>query len=132
MPKIIRKDFTVEDFNRIVEEFLYSDTRISLRIEQLNGLKDRLFKAGPSFQKTFHSYFEFEDNTRYDYLTRREEAFIEKLHKYNADMNEGEKQVFALFWKEVAEIIREDCAELEVQYLTNSCNYFIWEINKLT
>jgi len=133
MAKIIREDFSVEDFNRIVEEFLFTDTRISLPIEQLNSLKERLFKAGASFQKTFHSYFEFSDNTRYEYLTRREEAFIQKLHKYNEDLKSGEeREVFNLFWKVIAEMIKADCVELKVQYLTNSCNYFIWEINKLS
>lgn len=132
MTKIIREDFTVEDFNRIVEEFLYSDTRISLPKEQLNAMKERLFKAGPSFQKTFHSYFEFTDNTRYDYLTRREEALIQKLQKYNSDMEGEESRVFNLFWKEMAETIKADCTQLRDQYLKNSCNYFIWEISKLS
>ena len=133
MAKIIREDFSIEDFNHIVEEFLFTDTRVSLPIEQLNALKERLFKASSSFQKTFHAYFEFNDNTRYEYLTRREEAFIQKLQKYNEDLKNGtEREVFILFWKVVSEMIKVDCVELKVQYLTNSCNYFIWEIGKLT
>ena len=86
----------------------------------------------PSFQKMFHSYFEKEDNTRYDALTRRMESFAKKLIQYNEDLKGEERKVFILFWNEVAEMVKRDCMELQVQYLTNSCNYFIWEIGKLT
>lgn len=131
MPKIIREDFSVEDFKQIAENFLYSDARISLPMEKLNAMKERLFKAAPSFQKTFHSYFEYDDNTRYDALCRREESFIKKLEKYNADLQGEEKKVFNLFWNDIAEMVKSDCTELQVQYLTNSCNYFIWKVSQL-
>lgn len=131
MAKIIRENFTAEDFKKIAEEFLFTDTRVSSSVEKLNAMKERLLKAAPSFQKTFHAYFEFADNTRYDRLCSREESFIKKLHQYNEDMKNDERKVFNLFWKHIAEMIEADCMELQVQYLTNSCNYFIWEISKL-
>lgn len=131
MAKIIREDFTPDDFKKIVEEFLFSDARISLPIEKLNALKERLLKAGPSFQKTFHAYFEFSDNTRYDRLCSREESFIKKLQKYNEDMAKDEMEVFNLFWRHIAEIIEADYFEWNDSYLKNSCNYFIHEISKL-
>jgi hypothetical protein len=131
MAKIIRQDFTADDFKRIAEEFLFSDARVALPMEKLNAMKERLLKAGPSFQKTFHSYFEFTDNTRYDALCRKEESFIKKLQKYNEDLKGDEKKVFNLFWKHIAEMIESDHIELKDQYLKNSCNYFIYEINKL-
>lgn len=130
MAKIIRDNFSAEDFRQLVEEFLFTDTRISLPVEKLNAMKDRLLKAGSSFQKTFHAYFEFTDNTRYDRLCSREESFIKKLHKYNEDMKKDERKFFNLFWKHIAELIEADCMELKVQYLTNSCNYFVWEVSK--
>lgn len=131
MPKIIREDFSVEDFKLMAEEFLFSDTRVSLPLEKLNAMKERLFKAAPSFQKTFHSYFEYDDNTRYDALCRREESFIKKLEKYNADLQGDERKVFNLFWNDIAEMVKSDCVELQVQYLTNSCNFFIWKVSQL-
>ena len=131
MPKIIRENFTADDFKIIVEQFLFTDTRISLPIENLNALKERLLKAGLSFQKTFHAYFEFTDNTRYDRLCSREESFIKKLQKYNEDMTKDERSVFNLFWKHIADMIEADCTKANDQYLKNSCNYFIWEIGKL-
>lgn len=132
MANIIREDFTSDDFRKLVEEFLYTDTRISLPVEKLNALKERLLKAGSSFQKTFHAYFEFTDNTRYDRLCSREESFIKKLQKYNEDMMEDEKKVFNLFWKHIAEIIEADYLEWNDSYLKNSCNYFIHQVSKLS
>ena len=131
MTKIIRENFTFEDFKQLVEEFLFTNTKIFLPVEKLNAMKERLLKAGPSFQKTFHAYFEFDDNTRYDRLCSREESFIKKLHKYNEDMKEDERKVFNLFWKCIADIVEADYMEWNDQYLKNSCNYFTWEIGKL-
>ena len=132
MAKIIREDFSSDNFKQLVEQFLFTDTRISLPFEKLSALKERLFKAGPSFQKTFHAYFEFEDNTRYDRLCSREESFIKKLQKYNEDMTDEERKVFNLFWKHIAEIIESDYLEWSDSYLKNSCNYFIHQISKLS
>ena len=131
MPKIIRENFTLDDFKIIVEEFLFTDTRISLPIEKLNAMKERLFKAGPSFQKTFHAYFEFEDNTRYDRLCSREESFIKKLQKYNEDMTDEERKAFNQFWKHIADFIEADYLEWSDNYLKNSCNFFIWKVSQL-
>lgn len=131
MAKIIRENFTVEDFKQMVDEFLFTDTRVSLPVEKLNALKERLLKAGPSFQKTFHAYFEFEDNTRYDRLCSREESFVKKLQKYNADMTEEERKMFNLFWKHIAGKIESDYLEWNDNYLRNSCNFFIWKIDNL-
>lgn len=132
MAKIIRENYTPEDFNRMVNEFLYSDSRVSLPVESLANVKEHLIKAGPSFHKMFHSYFEKEDNSRYDALTRRMESFVKKLIQYNSDLTGEERKVFILFWNDVAEMVNSDCLELQVQYLTNSCNYFIWEMGKLS
>jgi hypothetical protein len=131
MAKIIRRDFSPEYFNEMANEFLFSDTRVSLPEESLTSLKERLVKAGPSFQKVFQSYFEKKDNTRYDDLTRKMESFIKKIIKYNEDLKGEVREVFILFWNEVAETIKMDYLQLQDQYLTNSCNYFIYEISKL-
>ena len=131
MAKIIREDFTPEDFNQIVNEFLFSDSRVALPMESLTSLKEHLVKAAPSFQKVFHAYFESNDNTRYDALTRRMESFIKKILKYNEDLKGEERKIFILFWNEIAEIIHRDYITYQDQYLKNSCNYFIYEINKL-
>ncbi|MCC7302797.1 MAG: hypothetical protein IT233_09155 [Bacteroidia bacterium] len=132
MAKIIREDFTPDDFKQIVEQFLFTDTQISMPLEKLNLMKERLLKAGPSFQKTFHAYFEFTDNTRYDRLCSREESFIKKLLKYNEDMSGEEKTMFNLFWKHIAEMIETDYMQMNDQYLKNSCRYFVWEISKFS
>lgn len=132
MAKIIRNDFTAEDFNKLVQEFLYSDSRVSLPKESLLALQEHLVKAGPSFQKMFAAYFAKQDNTRYDDLTTKMVSFVKKLLKYNADLQGEERKVFLLFWNEIAEIIKADYMQLNDQYLKNSCNYFVWEINKLT
>lgn len=131
MAKIIRNDFTIEKFNKIAQEFLYSDTRVSLPKESLLSLQEHLIKAGPSFQKMFATYFAKQDNTRYDDLTTKMVSFVKKLLKYNADLQGEERKVFILFWNEIAEIIKVDCVFLREQYLTNSCNYFVWEIGKM-
>jgi hypothetical protein len=131
MAKIIRSDFTTDDFNKIVQEFLYSDTRVSLPKESLLSLQEHLIKAGPSFQKMFASYFAKQDNSRYDDLTAKMVSFVKKLLKYNGDLQGEERKVFIMFWNEIADMIKADCVLLQQQYLTNSCNYFIWEIGKL-
>lgn len=131
MVKLIRSDFTQEDFNKIVQEFFYSDSRISLPKESLLTLQEHLVKAGPSFQKMFASYFAKQDNTRYDDLTAKMVSFVKKLMKYNADLQGEERKVFILFWNEIATIIKADYLQLNDQYLKNSCNYFVWEIGKL-
>jgi hypothetical protein len=130
--KIIKQDFSPDDFNRIVNEFLFSDTRISLPQESLVSVRDHLVKAGPSFQKVFQAYFEKSDNTRYDNLTRRMETFAKKLLKYNADLQGEERKTFILFWNELAQIIKSDYLAYQDNYLKNSCEYFIWEIGKLS
>ncbi|MBI2968915.1 MAG: hypothetical protein HYY40_14030 [Bacteroidetes bacterium] len=131
MAKIIRQDFTVEDFNKLVQEFLYTDIRVTLPKESLLSLQEHLVKAGPSFQKIFAAYFSRQDNTRYDDLTAKMVSFVKKLLKYNADLQGEERKVFILFWNEIAEMIKADCVLLQNNYLTNSCNYFVWEIGKL-
>lgn len=132
MAKIIKQDFSPDDFNQIVNEFLFSDTRVSLPQESLSVLKEHLIKAGPSFQKIFQAYFEREDNARYDNLTRRMETFAKKLLKYNTDLQGEERKVFILFWNELAQIIKSDYLTYQDNYLKNSCEYFIWEIGKLS
>ena len=131
MAKIIRQDFTAEDFNIIVQEFLFADTKVDLSKESLLSLQEHLIKAGPSFQKMFASYFAKQDNARYDDLTAKMVSFSKKLIKYNTDLKGEERKVFILFWNEVAEIIKADYLQLNDQYLKNSCNYFVWEISKL-
>jgi len=132
MAKIIREDFTTEVFNQMVNEFLYTDSRVSMPIESLNSVKEHLIKASSSFQKIFQAYFEGTGNTRFDTLTRRMESFIKKLVQYNSDLQGEERNTFILFWKDIAEKIESDYIQLQDQYLKNSCNYFIWEINKLS
>ena len=132
MTKIIRKDFTIEDYKKVVQEFLFSDTRVSLSKESLLNLLEHLLKAGPSFQKVFIPYFEGIDNKRYDNLTSLMVSFSKRLMKYNGDLQGDERKVFILFWKEVGELIKADYLLLQDQYLKNSCNYFIYEINQLS
>lgn len=132
MRKIIKQDFSPDDFNQIVNEFLFSDTRVSLPQESLVSVRDHLVKAGPSFQKIFQAYFERADNARYDNLTRRMETFAKKLLKYNADLQGEERKAFILFWNELAQVIKSDYLTYQDNYLKNSCEYFIWEINKLS
>lgn len=131
MAKIIRQDFSPEDFNKMVHEFLFSDPKVSLSKESLLKLQEHLIKAGPSFQKMFAAYFAKQDNTRYDDLTAKMVSFVKKLLKYNADLQGEERRVFILFWNEIAEIIKADYMQLNDQYLKNSCNYFVWEIGKM-
>lgn len=132
MAKIIREDFTAEDFNQIVNEFLYTDSRVSMPIKSLNSVKEHLIKASLSFQKIFQAYFEGTSNAKFDTLTRRMESFIKKLVQYNSDLKGEERKTFILFWKDISEKIELDYTQLQDQYLKNSCNYFIWEINKLS
>lgn len=132
MAKIIRENFTAEDFQKIIEEFLYTDTRVSLPVEKLRAMKERLLKAAPSFQKTFHAYFEFSDNTRYDRLCSREESLVKKLLKYNSDIMNDERDVFNLFWKQIGEILEADYLEWNDNYLKYTCNYFIHEVSKFS
>lgn len=131
MAEIIRQDFTVEDFNKMVQEFLFSDTRVSLPMQSLTSLKELLIKTSPAFQKMFQSYFAKKDNRRYDDLTSRMVAFIKKIVKYNAELNDEERRVFTLFWLDVAETIESDYLRLHDQYLANCCNYFIYEIRDM-
>lgn len=131
MRKIIKQDFSPDDFNQIVNEFLFSDTRVSLPQESLVSVRDHLVKAGPSFQKIFQAYFERADNARYDNLTRRMESFAKKLLKYNTDLQGEERKTFILFWNELAQTIKSDYLTYQDNYLKNSCEYFIWEIGKL-
>jgi len=131
MAKIIRKNFTESSFKKMVDKFPFSGKRVSLPMEKLNAIVERLYKESASFQKVFHAYFESKDNTRYNNLTGRMELFIKKIHKYNSGLKGEERKIFALFWNEVAEIIKKDCVELQDRYLTNSCNYFIYEIDNL-
>lgn len=132
MAKILRENFTQEEFKQLVEEFLYTDTRVSMPVEKLNSMKERLFKAAPSVQKTFHAYFEFQNNTRYDRLCSREESLVKKLLKYNEDMTREERIIFNLFWNHIAEIIESDYKEWNDNYLRNTCNYFIFEVSKFS
>jgi len=132
MAKIIRQDFSTEDFNKMVHEFLFSDPKVSLSKESLLKLQEHLVKAGPAFKAIFTPYFEKTDNTRYDDLTRKMENFIKKIMKYSAALQGEERKALILFWNETADIITADCMQMQVQYLTNCCNYFIWEINKLS
>lgn len=131
MAKIIRRDFTADDFNKMTQEFLFSDPRISLPKESLHSLQEHLLKAGPTFKAIFAPYFEKTDNTRYDDLTRKMENFIKKILKYSAALQGEERKALILFWNEIADIITADCMQMQVQYLTNCCNYFVWEIGKL-
>lgn len=131
MAKIIRVDYTPADFNLMVNEFLYTDLRVSLPAESLANVKEHLIKAGPSFHRMFQSYFERTDNVRYDNLTRKMESFSKKLIQYNSDLQGEERKAFILFWKDISDKVEADYIELKDQYLKNSCNYFIWEINKL-
>ena len=131
MAKIIRADFAREDYIKMINEFLFSDSRISLPIEKLKAMKDRLLKAGSSFHKTFHAYFEFTDNKRYDRLCSREETLVKRIQRCNADLKGQEKKIFILFWQDIADIIEADYIELNVQYLKNSCRYFTYKIREL-
>jgi len=132
MTRIIRQDFNTNDFNKIMDGFLFGDAGISVPAGAVASLREHLVKWGVPLQKVFQAYFEREDNKRYDNLTERMEGFIDTLIKYSADLKADERKGFVIFWKEVAEIIKTDSLQLQVQYLENSCNYFIHEINKLS
>lgn len=132
MVKIIRKDFSVQDFENSVRHFLYADTKISLPQESLKTVEEHLLKAGPSLAKVFIPYFEKTDNTRYDDLVKKMESFVKKLLKYNADLQGEERKAFLLFWNEVAEAISTDYQTIQDSYLANSCKYFVGEIGKLS
>jgi hypothetical protein len=132
MPRIIRQDFSPADFNKILDEFLFQGAGIAVPAESITSFREYLVKWGVSLQKVFEAYFEREDNARYDNLTDRMKGFIQDISKYNVDLKGEERKAFLLFWNEIAEIIKADYLQLQVQYLANSCNYFIFEINKLS
>jgi len=132
MARIIRQDFNTNDFNKIVDGFLFGDAGISVPAGSVTSLREHLVQWGVPLQKVFQAYFEREDNVRYDNLTDKMEDFIKSLGKYSTDLKGEERKAFILFWNEVAEIIKADYLQLQVQYLANSCNYFIHEINKLS
>ncbi len=131
MAKIIRENFTLDEYMQMVNEFLYADSRVSLPIESLAKVKDRLRKAATSFRKLFTCYFEPIGNHRFDKLVRRMESLAKRLNKFNADLSKRERKVFILFWKDMAALIEADYNRIGDQYLKNTCNYFIWEISKL-
>jgi hypothetical protein len=131
MVKIIKQDFSSDDFNKIVDGFLFHDTKISIPPESVTSLREHLVKWGTPLQKTFQAYFERTDNVRYDNLTERMETLSKKISTYNDGLQGMERKAFILFWKEIADIITNDYTQLQNQYLKNCCRFFIFEIKKL-
>jgi hypothetical protein len=132
MAKIILQDFSPKDFDKLVDEFLFSDGRVTIPAEALPPMREHLVKWGTPFQEMIQAYFERTDNVRYDNLTKRMENFAAKLQNHSVYLRGEEKKSFLLFWNEIADILRMDYMQLQDQYLENSCNYFIHEINKLS
>lgn len=132
MTQIIRQDFGVEDFNRIVDCFLYADIRISLSIGELQTIKEYLCDIGPLFQKTVQSYFSKVGNARYDDLTSNLELLVKKISECGGKLISEERNTFNLFWNEIAEIIKADYIPLRDHYLELSYNYFIFEMGNLS
>jgi hypothetical protein len=128
MVKIIKQDFSPKDFNKIVDEFLFHDAKISIPAESVTSLRGHLVKWGAPLQKTFQAYFERTDNVRYDNLTQEMEILIKKLIIYNDALQGMERKAFVLFWNEIADIITSDYTQLRSQYLKNCCRYFIFEL----
>jgi len=126
MAKIILQDLSPKDFDRLVDEFL------SVHGEALPAMREHLSRWGKPFREMIQAYFERTDNMRYDNLTKRMEFLATNLRSYTAELKGQEKKVFLLFWNKIAEIIKTDYIQLQDQYLKNSCNYFISEINKLS
>jgi|SRR6185437_4933346 len=132
MVKIIKQEFSQGDFNKIVDGFLFHDTKISIPAESVTAMREHLIKWGAPLQKTLQAYFERADNVRYDNLTQRMENLAEKISKYNEGLQGMERKAFVLFWKEIADIITDDYTQLQNQYLKNCCRYFIFEVKKLS
>lgn len=132
MTKIIRQDFSLAQFNRIVEEFIYSDVRITIPYEDLPKLKGYITKMGPKFQKIFQAYFARQDNKRYDNLVRFMAAFLKEIAHCPDELQGNLRKGYFIFWNEIGDIIRKDYEEIMDSYLANSCNYFIHEIEQLS
>ena len=128
MIKIIIQDFSPSDFNKIVDEFLFHDAKISILAESVTSLRGHLVKWGVPLQKAFQAYFERTDNVRYDNLTQEMENLAKDLSKYNDGLQGMERKTFVLFWNEIADIITSDYTQLQNQYLKNCCRYFIFEL----
>ncbi len=132
MLKIIVQGFNSNDFNKIVDGFLFGDAGISVPADSVASLRQHLVKWGVPLQKAFQAYFERTDNVRYDNLTEEMENFTKKLSKYNEGLQGVERKAFIMFWNEIADIITSDYTQLQNQYLKNCCRYFIFEIKKLS
>ena len=132
MVKIIVQGFNSNDFNKIVDWFLFGDAGISIPATSVAPLRQHLVKWGAPLQKVFQTYFERTDNVRYDNLTQEMENLTKKLSKYNDGLQGIERKAFILFWNEIADSITSDYTQLQNQYLKNCCRYFIFEIKKLS
>jgi hypothetical protein len=132
MAKIIRQDYPVTDFNKLVREFLYSDARVTLPKGSLIAVEERLIKVGPLFSKMFKPYFELEGNVRFDKLMSKMAYFGEtKIPKIRSSLKNNEKKVFNLFWDDVSAIIAADYPQYGEQYLKNCCGAFIHMMKRL-
>ncbi|HTA26219.1 MAG TPA: hypothetical protein VK809_00405 [Bacteroidia bacterium] len=132
MPKILLPDFSTKDYSGIVDSFLFMDKTVSLPAGSLAPLREHLVKWDKQFRKVFQSYFEGKGSARYDNLTQKMEDFTNQILEYGSKLHGQEKKSFFLFWNEVADIIESDTIQSQDNYLKNSCNYFIWELTKLS
>ena len=132
MPKILLSDFSTKDFAQIVDSFLFMDKIVSLPAGSLVPLREHLVKWDKQFKKVFQAYFEGKGNARYETLTQKMEDFTNQILEYGTKLHGQEKKSFFLFWSEMGDIIDSDTAKLQDTYLKNSCNYFIWELTKLS
>jgi hypothetical protein len=125
MATIIRQDYPVQHFNKLVFDFLYADTRVNLSKESIARVEERLLEVGPLFGKMFTPFFDPKVERKIDRLMGKMMYFVEiRIPKAIAGLSDEEKSTFLMFWDIIAEIIEADYPPYEVQNLRNSCRWF--------